>query len=400
MEPQSVRKTYQYKLNPTPEQERALDCMLMLCRHVYNAAVGERREAWRMRGVSVDYYQQKAELPGIKEAMPEYGEVHSQVLQDVVLRVDRAFQAFFRRIREGQTPGYPRFHGRDRYTSFTYPQYGNGAVMEGSVLSLSKIGRIPISLHRSMEGVPKTVTISREADGWYACISCAGVPTQPLPAAGQETGIDLGIEAFATLSDGTRIFHPGWYRKAERALKTAQRRVSRRTRGSNRRRKAVVLLAKAHQQVRRQRRDFHHKTALAIVQQNDTIYHEDLQTANMVKNHHLAKSIQDAGWAAFLTILSYKAACAGREVVAVNPAYTSQTCSSCGALVQKGLSVRWHSCPDCGTSLHRDHNAAKNIERLGQGRRGEVASATPKNREAPGFSRGEHVTRTFPRLHR
>ena len=381
METQSIRKTFKYKLKPAPEQERMLEHTLMLCRHVYNAAVEERREAWQKCGVSVNYYQQKAELPGIKEAMPEYAGVHSQVLQDVVLRVDRAFQAFFRRVKAGETPGYPRFQGRDRYNSFTYLQVGEhgGAALDGGLLSLSKIGRIPIRLHRPLKGTPKTVTISREADGWYACISCADVPVQPLPATGQETGIDLGIEAFATLSDGTRIFHPGWYRKGERALKTAQRRVSRRKKGSNRRRKAVTLLAKAHQQVRRQRRDFHHKTALALVQANDTIYHEALQPANMVKNHHLAKSIQDAGWGAFLIILTHKAACAGRRVVAVNPAFTSQTCSGCGALVSKGLSVRWHSCPACGTSLHRDHNAAKNIERAGQALQGGVALAASEN---------------------
>jgi putative transposase len=202
---------------------------------------------------------------------------------------------------------------------------------------------------------------------------------------GQETGIDLGIEAFATLSDGTRIFSPGWYRKAERALKTAQRRVSRRKKGSNRRRKAVQLLAKAHQRVRRQRQDFHHKTVLALVRENDTIYHEDLQVRNMVKNHHLAKSIQDAGWSAFLSILSFKAACAGRKVIAVDPAFTTQRCSGCGVLVAKGLSVRWHSCPDCGASLHRDHNAAKNIERAGQAHRGGVALAALENRASAGL---------------
>jgi putative transposase len=377
METQSIRKTYQYKLRPTPEQGRELDRTLMLCRHVYNAAGGERREAWRMRGISVTYYQQKAELPGIKQAMPEYAEVNAQVLQDVVLRVERAFEAFFRRLREGQTPGYPRFHGRDRYHSFTYPQVGEhgGARLDNGFLVLSKIGRIAVRWSRSIEGAPKTVTISREADGWYVFISCVDVPVQPLPATGQETGIDLGIEAFATLSNGTRIFNPGWYRKAERALKSAQRLVSRRKKGSNRRRKAVQLLAKAHQTVRRQRRDFHHKTALALVRSNDTIYHENLQPANMVKNHHLAKSIQDAGWGAFLIILTDKAAGAGRQVIAVNPAYTSQTCSGCGVLVQKGLSVRWHRCPDCGTSLHGDHNAARNRERAGQALRGGVAFA-------------------------
>jgi putative transposase len=191
-----------------------------------------------------------------------------------------------------------------------------------------------------------------------------------LPSTGQETGIDLGLEAFATLSDGTRIFHPGWYRKAERALKIAQRRVSRRKKGSNRRRKAVTLLAKAHQKVKRQRADFHHKVALQLVRENDTIYLEESQTANMLKNHHLAMSIADAGWSAFLIILAYKAACAGRREVAVNPAVTSQSCSGCGAMVANGLSVRWRSCSECETSLHRDHNAARNIEWAGQARRG------------------------------
>ncbi len=201
------------------------------------------------------------------------------------------------------------------------------------------------------------------------------MPLQPLPETGQETGIDLGIESFATLADGTIIHNPRCYRRAERRLKTAQRRVSRRKKGSNRRRKAVRLLAKAHQTVKRQRADFQHKTALQLIRVHDVIYFEDLQTANLVKNHHLAKSISDAGWGQFLSILSFKAACAGRRVVAVPPAYTSQICSGCGVMVHKGLSVRWHTCPECGTSLHRDHNAAKNIERAGQALQGGVALA-------------------------
>jgi putative transposase len=387
----SVRKTYQYKLKPTPEQERMLDRTLMLCRHVYNAALGERQDAWRKCGVSVTYSQQKAELPGIKEAMPEYAEVHSQVLQDVILRVDRAFEAFFRGIREGQTPGSPRFHGRDRYNSFTYPQVGahGGARLDNGFLVISKIGRIVVRWSRPLAGTPKTVTISREAVNWPVCVSCADVPIQPLPSTGQETGIDLGIEAFATLSNGTRIFHPGWYRKAERALKTAQRRVSRRKQGSHRRRKAVAVLAKAHQKVRRQRQDFHHKTALALVEQHDAISHEKLQPANMVKNHHLATSIRDAGWGAFLIILTHKAACAGRRVVGVTPASTSQRSIGCGVLVYKGLSVRWHSCPARGTELHRDHNAARNRESAGQALRGGVALAASENRASSGFRHGE-----------
>jgi putative transposase len=231
---------------------------------------------------------------------------------------------------------------------------------------LSKIGRIAVRWSRSLEGTPKTVTVSKEADGWYVAISCAEVPLKPLPLTGEATGIDLGLESFATLANGEQMANPRIFRVAELALRRAQRRVSRRKKGSHRRRKAIVLLAKAHQTVQRARADFQHKTALALVQRYDTIYHEALQTANMVRNHHLAKSIADAGWSAFLSILSFKAGEAGKIVVAVPPAYTSQACSGCGVLVHKGLSVRWHTCPDCGTSLHRDHNAALNILRLGQ----------------------------------
>jgi putative transposase len=237
-------------------------------------------------------------------------------------------------------------------------------------LVLSKIGRIAVRWSRPSEGTPKTVTVSREADGWYACFSCEGVPIQPLPAAGLETGIDLGLESFATLADGKAIENPRIFHVAEMSIKRAQRRVDRRHKGSTRRRKALELLAKAHQSVRRARQDFHHKEARQLVEAYDTIYHEDLQVTNLLKNHHLAKAIADVGWSGFLSILAFKAVEAGKQVVAVNPAFTSQACSGCGALVEKGLSVRWHTCPDCGTSLHRDHNAALNILKRGQELRG------------------------------
>ncbi len=370
---EGVRKTFKYKLRPTSAQTQALEEVLWRCRTLYNTALEQRITAWHCRQVSISRYEQEAELKTLREAFPEYAAIHSHVLQDVLARLDKTYQAFFRRVQRGEQAGFPRFKGWNRYHSFTFKEVGNGAHLDNGVLVLSKIGRFGVRWSRPLEGTPKTVTVSREADGWYVAISCAEIPTHPLEPTGQETGIDLGLESFATLSNGSRILTPARYRKAECHLKRLQRCVSRRKHGSQRRRKAVALLAKAHQTVKRQRQDFQHKAALSLVRAYDTIYHEDLQVANLLKNHHLAKSISDAGWSGFLSLLSFKAANAGREVVAVSPAYTSQTCSGCGILVQKGLSVRWHSCPACGTSLHRDHNAAKNIERLGQSLRGEVA---------------------------
>jgi len=366
MEPPPVHKTYKVKLRPTPAQERALDEVLWRRRDLYNTAVEQRITAYQRRSVSVSRFAQEAELKDIRAAFPEYAAIHSHVLQDALARLDKTYQAFFRRMQRGEKAGFPRFKGRNRYHSFTFKEYSNGASLDNGVLVLSKIGRIRVQWSRQIEGTPRTVTISTEADGWYVAISCADVPVQPLPPTGQKTGIDLGLESFATLADGTRILTPGCYRKAERYLAKYQRRVSRRKKGSHRRRKAICVLAKAHQTVRRQRADFHHKTALALVRQYDTIYHEDLQVANLVRNHSLAKSISDAGWAAFLTILAFKAASAGKRVVDVDPAFTSQLCSGCGVVVHKVLSVSWHACPECGTSLHRDPNAAKTIQWRGQ----------------------------------
>ncbi|HEV2457797.1 MAG TPA: transposase [Ktedonobacterales bacterium] len=369
----TVRKTFKYKLQPTAEQAGAMAFVLRRCRELYHAGVQERRAAWQQCGVSITAASQSAQLPAIKDVRPEYRAVHSQVLHDVLARLDRAFQGFFRRVTAGETPGYPRFHGAKRYSSFTDQQFGNGATLDNGFLVLSKVGRIAVRWSRPLAGSPKTVTISHEAAGWYAGFSCEGVSTQPLPATGQEIGIDLGLESFATLSESSQIANPHIFRVAPRRLKRAPRRVSHRVKGSHRRRKAVHLLARAHQKVRRARADFQHKVALSLVRRYDTIYHEDLQAANLLRHHQLAKSIADAGWSAFLSLLAFKAVCAGKRAVAVPPASTSQTCSGCGGIVHKGRSVRWHFCPECGMSLHRDHNAAKNIERAGQALRGAVA---------------------------
>jgi len=288
-------------------------------------------------------------------------------------RLDKTYQAFFRRVKAGQAPGFPRFQGRNRYHSFTYKQYGNGARLENGFLVLSKIGRVAVRWSRPLEGAPKTVTIRQEADGWYAVISCADVPAQPLPPTGRETGIDVGLKVFLITADGEVVENPRLHRRGEKKLANANKRVSRRKQGSNRRRKAVTLLGKQHQTVKRQRADFHHKSALNLLRHYDTIYLEELRVAHMVRNHHLAKSISDAGWAQFRAILEAKAACAGRRVIAVPAQYTSQDCSGCGERVPKSLSVRTHVCTSCGLVLDRDENAARNIQWAEQALRGVVA---------------------------
>jgi putative transposase len=389
MEPLTVRKTVKYKLQPTAEQERELERVLLLCRRLYTTALEQRITAYQRRHVSVTRFEQEAELKGIRAEFPEYAALHSHMLQDVLARLDRTYQAFFRRVQRGEKAGFPRFKGRERFHSFTIKEYGNGARLDNGVLVLAKIGRIAVRWSRPLEGTPKTVTVCREADGWYVTCSCAEVLVKPLPLTGEQTGIDLGLESFATLANGEHVANPRSFRLAQRHLKRAQRRVTRRVKGSHRRKKAVHLLARAHQRVRRTRADFHHKTALCLVRAYDTIYLEDVQTANMLRNHHLAKSISDAGRSAFLRILSCTAAESGTTVVAVPPALTSQACSGCGVLVYKGLSVRWHLCPDCGTSLHRDHNAARNILASGTKQRG--ASEAGQAPQARTWSAGTSV---------
>ncbi|MCG8350456.1 MAG: transposase [Chloroflexales bacterium] len=375
-------KTFVYKLRPTPAQAAILTETAETCRHLYNHALIERKTAYQERGESIGFARQCASLPALKRESPYLPRVHSQVLQDVLHRVDRTFQAFFRRVNAGEKPGYPRFKGKGWYDSFTYPQWGNGVKLDNRRLILSKIGALRLHNDRPLEGMPKTCTIVRKADGWYASIACEVAPS-PLPPTGKAVGIDVGLESFATLSDGTPIVNPRSYRAAERKLKQAQRRLSRRVKGSNRRRKARELLAKAHLKVKRARQDFAHKTARTLVNDYDHIAVEQLNIRGMVRNHPLAKAIADAGWGLFLRILIAKAASAGRVVVEVNPAGTSQMCAQCGESVPKRLAVRWHACPSCGCALHRDHNAALNILKRGGGAAfGEaLPSGGPENRE-------------------
>lgn len=357
-------------------------------RELYNAALEQRRDAYRRQRVTVDAYAQMRELSGVREVRPEYQAIHTHLLQDAVTRLDRAFRAFFRRVKAGEKPGYPRFKGRGRYRTFTFKDAANrnGArfVASGKRLHLTGIGKVKIKLHREMAGTIKQVSVTLGGDGhWYAAVTCDGVPARPLPEAHElSAGIDVGISSFATISDGTAIDNPRIYQRAQAALARSQRRVARRKRGSARRRKAVVLLAKQHDRVRRVRLDFHHKTALDLLRRFAVLFVENLNIKGLAQMR-LAKQVHDAAWAQFIAILAAKAESAGREVLAVDPRGTSQLCSGCGAHVPKDLGVRVHDCSDCGLRIDRDVNAARNIERRGQRLRGGVVDGLAQDPRSP-----------------
>lgn len=350
-------KTFKFRLYPNKEQREKIDKTIDLCRFLYNSMLEHRIICYK-KGKSVTRIEQQAELTEIKKEFPEYKNIYSQVLQEVTYRLDRSYQNFFRRVQRVEKPGFPRFKGKNRYSTFIYPQ--SGFSVTGNKLQLSKIGNVKIKLHRPVEEKVKCCSITKKNGKYYACFSCE-VETKTLPNTGNAVGIDVGLTDFVITSDGEFFPKQDSYRKAEKRLKYLQRMASRRKHGSNRRKKAVLLLAKKHEKVANQRKDIAHKVSTKLIQENSLISHEDLQVQNMVKNHHLAKSINDAAWGMLFKFLRYKAESAGRRVVAVPPYQTSQICSACGELVPKKLSERWHNCPHCGLSIQRDVNAARNI---------------------------------------
>jgi len=377
----SIVKAFRFRIYPTKAQETRLEHVLDLCRELYNAALEERRDAYRCAGESITYRGQANQLAAIKELRPDLADVHSQVLQDVLRRVDRAFKNFFRRIKAGASePGYPRFKSRDRYDSFTFPQ--SGFAFTNGKLKLSKIGEIKIRLHRPIEGEIKTLTVKRDGDKWYVSFSVECVPRRLHPST-ETIGVDVGLETFARLSDNTPIENPRFFRTEESELARAQRKLDAAPKGTPERRKRKRIVKRVHARIANRRKNFAHQEARKLVNRFGKICVEDLKVKRMVKNHCLAKSLSDAAWSLFFGLLCVKAAEAGREVIKVNPAYTSQDCAMCGHRVKKELSDRWHDCEVCGFSTHRDHNAALNILRLG------LQSGRHQSEEAPPFKGGE-----------
>ena len=365
----SMRKTFKFRLYPTKQQQRLLERQLEECRWLYNTLLAARRDAWKQRHESLRLYDQQATLPALKVARPALVGVQSQVLQNVAVRIDLAFKAFFRRCAAGETPGYPRFRGVGRYESLTFPQAPVGCTLDTTTkrLRIMHVGHVKILLHCPLEGTPKTATIWKSSTGkWYVSFACECTAPAPLPATGQQVGIDVGLTAFATFSTGQAIANPRFIRAEERALAKAQRRLSKDERGTPERTKRRKVVARVHERIAWRRGDFAHQHSRRIVNTFDMIAVEDLSVSRMMQNHCLAKSIHDVAWTQFAFLLAYKAAWAGRQYVAVNPAYTSQDCSQCGHRQLLSLSDRIYTCNRCGMVLDRDYNASLNILRLGQ----------------------------------
>ncbi len=346
------------RLYPSKTQAEGLAATLDVCRSFYNALLDERKVGYD-NGHSVTKTEQLRRVKELKAfGLPLY--VHSHVLQVVAADLDKAFQNFFRRVKAGEAPGYPRYKGRDQFDSFGLKELGNGFRLDGRRLEISGIGRIAVRWHRGILGTIKTVRVTRKANKWYACFVCE-CETEALPSTGRAIGIDVGISHLLATSDGEFVENPRWYRAAQKDLRRVQRSVARKKKGGRNRRKTVLQLQRHHERVKNRRQDFLNKVAHGLICRYDALALEDLRIKNMVRNRHLSKSILDTGWNYLTQRLRAKAESAERVVEFVPAAYTSKTCSACGAVFETlTLSDRWVSCA-CGLSLDRDHNAAKNI---------------------------------------
>jgi putative transposase len=386
-----MKKTFRYRLYPTKKKQGTiLTEQLALCCELYNVALQERRDAYRMCGKSITFTQQSAQLPSIKEVRPEYKTIYSQVLQAVLHRVDYAFRAYFRRIKAGKKPGYPRYRSRLRYSRLTYPQTGFGIDEQGK-LSLAKVGHIKMLQHRPIQGVIKTCIITRSATGkWHVCFSCDEVQATILPPSNEQVGIDVGLKIFAYLSTGEQIENPRFFRTEEKALTRAQRKLAKAKKGSKEQAKRRKVVARIHERIGHRRENFVQQASRKLVNRFGLIAVEALVVRTMLKRpkpkqdevtgHYLPnrasskaglnKSIADAAWSAFFAALFSKVEETGRIVLKVPPAYTTQTCSNCGRTQEMPLSVRVYTCESCGGVRDRDHNASLNILQTALGRQG------------------------------
>lgn len=375
-----MRRSYKFRLRPTTRQHVALAACLRDHCDLYNAALEERRVAWKRCATAVRYGGQSAQLKDVRQDCPDQGRWSFSSQQATLRRLNKAFEAFFRRVKSGQKAGYPRFRSKDRFDSVEWPKDGDGCRWkpEHRQVYLQGVGTLKVTVHRPVEGVVKTISMKREGRRWYLILSCDDVPPKLLGATGAVVGIDMGITVFAATSDGELIDNPRHGRKAAGRLAQAQQVLARKKRGSANRHAARSVVANRQRKVANQRRDFHHQLARRLIDTYDVIAVEDLTVKNMSRSASgtleapgvnvaaksgLNRSILDAGWAQFRSILTDKAEEAGRQVIAVNPRYTSQTHWKCGLRGDRDGISFW--CSHCSVSEHADLNAAHNILRAG-----------------------------------
>jgi putative transposase len=366
---------FKYRLYPNKAQTRTLEKHLELCCITYNILLDHCKLQYKEKGKTPTQFELNNLLPTLKRVKPELLKIHSQILQNIAKRIKLGYENFYAKRKAGLKAGLPRFKKFGRYKSISYPQ--SGFTVVDSELHLSKIGNMRIRLHRPTEGKIKNLTVKRMPSGkWFACFSCiveAEANVKPF----KDVGIDVGLNSYAVLSDGAQLESLRLFRGSERRLSHLQKVTSRKERSSQNRDKANVKVARLHEKIVNRRIDFLHKASRKVANTYETVYVEDLKIQNMVRNHFLAKSINDASWGNFIEMIAYKAESAGGRLIKVNPRGTSQLCSRCGRLVEKTLSERTHNCPHCGLVLDRDLNAALNILARGREIGRELPEYTP-----------------------
>ena len=362
-----MRRAYKYRLHPNRNQARELDIMLETHRRLYNDCLAQRKEAYEKEKRSIKYTDQSAWFKLQRVDNPWFAKLNFSSAQATMRRLNKAFQNFFRRVKIGDKPGYPRFKANGRFDSIEFPKHGDGIRLIDNKVRIQHVGMVKVKIHREHQGIIKTLSVKKEAEKWFLVLSCDLGEQYVQPTSEAEIGLDLGINAFLATSDGEMVENPRFLNNELKELRRVQRSVSRKKLRGKNRAKTVKRLRTLHQLIRNKRNDFHHKLALEFTQRYGLIAVESLSVKNMQKNHRLARSIADVGWSNFLAILKYKAEEAGHQVIEVDPKGTSQQCSACGATVKKSLSVRVHRC-SCGLVLDRDVNAARNILKLGLGR--------------------------------
>ncbi|HEV3351990.1 MAG TPA: transposase [Acidimicrobiales bacterium] len=382
-------RSFRFKLSPTARQEAALVGLLGLQCELYNAALEERRGAWRWEQRSVTYMEQCRTLTGVRGLRPEVLAAGVTVCRGTLRRLDRAFAAFYRRCKAGQRPGFPRFRPLSRWNSLQWEDRKGWRIDEAARrLYLQGVGALKVRLHRPLRGTAKAITVRREGRRWWVTIRCVDIPAEPLVATGRQVGLDLGVTVLVATSQGDLLAADRPAERAAARLASAQRALATKQRGSKQRRRAAEHVAEVHRHIRNRRADTLHKLSRRLVDDHDLIVHEALVVSNLVRRPKpkpdpaggyqpngaaaktvLNRSIHDAGWGQLLAMIAYKAESAGRTVIAVDPRNTSRTCAHCGHVSAGNRRGAVFECQACGHLAHADTNAAVNILRAGRAQR-------------------------------